>query len=239
MRTRAVVLVAIAALGGGSLFYVHHRDALQPLPVFAPVPTAVPAADVRHEGRATTCHVPSGLPEPPGDVVSGHLWVDPDPDGGVALWRPGLNASPCRARLTQITTAQATAFAAAIEHAQPVPAGTYSCPADDGAAVDVYLTYAGQTRAEVVRVPLGGCGWVTAPGRDEREAWGALAALGPIPEGLTTDGGYASSSASTAAAWRCSARRWGATAGCRNFAASAPSPPATRASAHSARVSAV
>ena len=38
---------------------------------------------------------------------------------------------------------------------------------------------------------------------------------------------------------RCSARRWGATRGCRNFPARAPSPAAARASAHSARLSTV
>lgn len=181
MRTRAVVLVAIAALGGGSLLYVHHRDALRPLPVFAPVPTAVPAAVVSHEGRATLCHVPSWLPEPPGDVVSGHLWVDPDPAGGVALWQPGLNASPCRGRLTHLTAARATAFADAVEHAPNLPSGTFACPMDDGSSVDVYLTYPGRDQAEVVQVLLTGCTEMTAPGRDGLQPVGALAALGPEP----------------------------------------------------------
>ena len=48
-----------------------------------------------------------------------------------------------------------------------------------------------------------------------------------------------SSSASMCGNVRCSVRRCGATAGCRYFAASAPSPVATRASAHSARLRAV
>ena len=48
-----------------------------------------------------------------------------------------------------------------------------------------------------------------------------------------------SAASSIWANWRCSARRYGATAGWRYLPASAPSPPATRASAHSARDSAV
>ena len=50
---------------------------------------------------------------------------------------------------------------------------------------------------------------------------------------------YPPISASICGNCRCSARRCGATEGCRYFPASAPSPPATRASAHSARLSAV
>ena len=46
-------------------------------------------------------------------------------------------------------------------------------------------------------------------------------------------------SSSISGNWRCRARRCGATAGCRYFPARAPSPPATRASAHSARFRAV
>lgn len=187
MRMRAVALVAIAAVGSGTMLYVHHRDALQPLPVLAQVPTTVPAADVRRVGHATICQVRFSLPGPADpQTVEGQLWVDPDPDGGVALWLPGMNASPCRARLTQLSANQATAFADAVEHSQPVPPGTYNCPADDGAAVDVYLTYGGHDRAEVVQVPLGGCGWIGAPGRDDREAWDVRDALGPTPKGLSS-----------------------------------------------------
>ena len=47
------------------------------------------------------------------------------------------------------------------------------------------------------------------------------------------------SSASICGNWRCIARRYGATLGWRYFPASAPSPWATRASAHSARLSTV
>ena len=47
------------------------------------------------------------------------------------------------------------------------------------------------------------------------------------------------SRASISSATRSRWRRYGATLGCRNFAASAPSPPATRARAHSARLTAV
>ena len=59
-----------------------------------------------------------------------------------------------------------------------------------------------------------------------------------LPQGLPA-AGQSSSSASSCGYCRCSARRWGATAGWRNFETSAPSPPATRSSAHSARLSAV
>jgi len=185
VKVRAVAAAAILVLGGGSLLYVHHRDELRPLPVFATVPTTVPATDVRRSGRARICQVHFALPEPfDGRGIDGHLWVGPDPDGGVALWLPGMNASPCRARLTHLSVARATAFADAVERSQPVPAGTYNCPADDGAAVDVYLTYAGQDRAEVIEVPLGGCGWIGAPGRDDREAWDVWDALRPMPKGF-------------------------------------------------------
>lgn len=184
MKTRLAVTAVVLVAGTGSGIYAHQRDELHPLPVLMQAPTQAATGLVVHRGGAAICRLDTGVTEPPhGDIVSGQVWVDPHPDGGVALWLPGLN-SPCRSTLTQLSAARAEAFADAVEHAPPTPSGVYACPMDDGSRVMVFLNYPGRTDSEAVLITLTGCTELTAPGRDDRQSAGAVAALGPVPRGM-------------------------------------------------------
>jgi hypothetical protein len=206
--------VAIAALVAGSVtLAILVMTAMTAThahgPVFATPPDTAPAAyTVGTEGSAATrvlgrasgppvvldsaasavvgpaaagaCRATDGLGDP--DVSSGAPWLDTTPYSGVAIWLPAGNQQPCQAARTILTASQGASIAKAVEQASLTP-GSYSCPANGGSVVDVYLNY-GRRHWEVVRIDLGGCGKVTAPGRDTRYLGApGLAALGRIPVG--------------------------------------------------------
>lgn len=129
------------------------------------------------------CQSSDGLPTPTVDKLAPRVWVDPDPIGGLVLWRPGPNSRPCKARLEHLDPARAQAFAAAVEKAPLPPATTVAC-STAGAGATVFLTYRDQQNAEVVRVTPGCGGDLSAPGRLARQLGAALAALGHAGAGL-------------------------------------------------------
>lgn len=178
-RVLTVVLALGTAAGIATAAYVHDREPYRNLPVYATAPTSAEAAVV--SATNGVCVSSDGL----GDLrVSAHLWVDPNPRGGKALWLPGLNARPCRALLVDVSPSQARSFAKAVETSRPFPSGIFNCPADDASGVTVFLSYPDHRQAEVVQVRLTGCGGITAPGRDVREPGGVgLRALGAAPPG--------------------------------------------------------
>ncbi len=180
----AVLLVAIVAVGTGGAVAAHarakHHDERSGVPVLAATPTVVPHPN----DKSGVCSASDGLPVQSAETPVGRrLWVGQHPAGGVALWLPGMN-SRCRPVLTRLDAQHAEDFANAVEHASALPQGPFSCPADDNSGVTVFLTYPSQPGAEVVQIGLTGCGGMSAPGRDRRNADAALAALGPIPKGL-------------------------------------------------------
>jgi hypothetical protein len=130
-------------------------------PVYAAIPTQPAPVSTSHG----LCHGTDGLHDTAG---TGQVWVDADPSGAVALWLPGWNDRPCRSVTTRLDATHARALAAAVRSAKPFKPGISNCGADEEASVTVFLTYPGKARAEVVHLALGGCGGVTAPGRDAR-----------------------------------------------------------------------
>jgi hypothetical protein len=132
-------------------------------------------------GASRACALPTdGLP-PSGGTT--RPWLDPEPTGGEVLWLPGLNSRRCRGVLTPIDRDHAVRIAGAVDAAKPFPPGIYHCPMDDASSATVFLFYAGTKLAELVRIKLGGCGGVSAPGRSTVEDR-FLNELGPGPAGL-------------------------------------------------------
>lgn len=173
-------LVGLGAAGLAAARLMHHQE-LPPKPFYAAAPLSAPSYSSPRGG----CGASDGLPDRSIDTpVTGRLWVDPHPVGGVALWLPGMSSRRCLVVLTRLNTEQAEAFADAVEHAPPPPEGMFSCPNDDGSRVTVFLTYQQQREAEAVRILLSGCGGMSAPGRDGRQPVGVLAALGKPPKGM-------------------------------------------------------
>lgn len=179
----ALGVVLATSAGGYAYHRAEHHDAAvaSGRPVFEAVPTRAPATEIVHHRICSEVRAAVGSGPPP--AAHGLVWVDPDPVAGVAVWHPGMNTATCRARLTHLSAPQARAFAEAVDRAPAVPAGNYSCPADDASGVTVYLTYPHQRRAEVVGVDLLGCRWIDAPGRAARQGV-ALGVLGKEPAGL-------------------------------------------------------
>jgi hypothetical protein len=70
--------------------------------------------------------------------------------------------------LTHADQAVAIALAKAVDAEPKVSAGAYMCPADDGTSVSLYFSYAHTSVAEVVRVSLDGCLWISDSGRTSR-----------------------------------------------------------------------
>jgi hypothetical protein len=91
-----------------------------------------------------------------------------DPVSAVAVWLPGLNDRPCRARRTVIARAAARRLAADIRRS-PIASGISNCPFDDASAVQVWFRFDGQ-RDQTVVVGLRGCTSVWAAGRRPRRA---------------------------------------------------------------------
>ena len=153
-------------------------------PVFAPVPSHT-SAGVRKKPDAgpTVCVKPGDGLAPSGGNTRPR--VDLDPTGATVLWLPGLNSRPCRTVLTHIGAVRARRLAAEVDRAKPFPRGPIECPADDGSAATVFLTYARRAEAEVVRVGLTGCRSFSAPHRAILEG-GGIGMLGRIPAGIST-----------------------------------------------------
>lgn len=172
----------VAALGVvGALVVQHLVDEHRHAPEYAAAPTHAYGATMEaNKNGHHFCSSSDGLAPSGGDL---RPWLDRDPAGGVALWLPGMNARPCRAVLTTLTRSQATAFAEAVDAAKARSSGIYNCPMDDASSVTVFLSYAGQRLAEVVREALLGCGGISAPGRSGIDG-GGLTDLGPQPKGL-------------------------------------------------------
>lgn len=139
-------------------------------PVTSAAPTAVPATGA--SDGATGCLVREDQPSSGRDAV-GVVTVDPDPEGATLLWLPGRTSTStstrCAAQLTSLAAPAAVGLARDILAAPAVSPGRYNCPADDGAAVAVYLRYAHRTDDEVVEIPLSGCAFLDAPGRIARQ----------------------------------------------------------------------
>jgi len=158
-----IVVAAVAGCGARA-----HGE-----PVLAAAPTKASAA-------VSGCPPNDGLPHVVGKL---RPWVDPGPSGATVLWLPGANSKRCESVITHIDSAHAQHFAAAVEAVAPFPPGTYDCPADDGRAATVFLSYAGRVKAEVIQLYLSGCGGVTAPDRAVMQGVG-LKQLGGIPKGM-------------------------------------------------------
>lgn len=95
------------------------------------------------------------------------LAVDSSPASVLLVWRPGLNG-PCRVVQRRLGRAAAQRLAAAMDSAGPSPfdQGTFSCPADDGTAVDLWFaTSVGWQR---MMLPFGGCSALLADDRGGR-----------------------------------------------------------------------
>lgn len=140
-------------------------------PVVTAVPTAVPATAAA--GGPGGCHVPRAQLSYSQDAV-GLVTVDPDPVGATLLWLPGASSTACTAQLTTLDVSTAAALARDIPAAPAVAPGRYNCPADDNAAVAVYLRYAHRPDAEVVNIALSGCAFLDAPGRTARAQTAAI-----------------------------------------------------------------
>jgi hypothetical protein len=132
-------------------------------PVFRTAPTHAPAASRRHQA----CVVAGASQSPSGQHGAGLVWVRAHPTGVVAIWLPGVNANPCRARRTTSAAGLAGSIAAALRAAPAQPPGAYPCPYDDGTKVQLYFTYA-QGQDEYAEVTLSGCSVVAAPQRAAR-----------------------------------------------------------------------
>lgn len=174
-----LALVMLAAAVVVAALYLH-RQHDRGTPYRALVPERNVLALTARAGKV--CQSSDGLPTPNLDKLAPRVWVDPDPVGGVVLWRPGPRSRPCKARLEHLDPRRAQTFAVAVEKA-PLPS-VHSCPPGDGSGATVFLTYRGKQDAEVVRISLLGCGRLSAPERLDRETGDALAALGPAPAGL-------------------------------------------------------
>ena len=170
MEGRTTRRLALAGAAAAFVGFVLHEAAAQGAGDHAPVHATPPTVGACHRGGGAR------------EVHDGRPWVDADPTGGVAVWRPGMNVHPCHLVKTHLDQRHARLFAQEVRGAEPWPGGSVHCPADDGSLVSVYLTYADRAD-EVVTVGLAGCGGVSAPGR---ESWRAdvRAALRPFPPHL-------------------------------------------------------
>lgn len=170
-RLRYLPVVGVAAWAITAFVLTHHSKS----PVYAAIPTPPAPVSISH-GQ---CHGSDGLDYTDG---AGQVWVDAHPSGAVALWLPGFNDRPCGSVLIRLDATHARALAAAVRSVKPFTPGVSNCGADEGASVTIFVTYAGKAKAEVVHLGLGGCGGVTAPGRDSRMLpEGGYLALRPAP----------------------------------------------------------
>lgn len=136
----------------------------------APVIRQAPAHPPATAESNNVCTVDGGNPALGSNSSDrGLVWTDAHPTGVVTVWLPGLNAKPCAARRVLGGAALAGRIVAAIQHGDAVPSGALPCPYSDGAAVKVYLTYAGGGD-QYAAVTLNGCREVIAPGRTARWA---------------------------------------------------------------------
>lgn len=181
MRWIVIAVIMLVAAGAVAVVYLHRQHDRG-----TPYLTATPERNVLTltARAAKVCQSSDGLPTPKLDKLAPRVWVDPDPVGGLVLWRPGMNARACKARLQHLDRARARAFADAVEKAPLPPTGVVNCPNDDGAGATVFLSYRGKQNAEVVRIALAGCGGLSAPGRLARQTGSALTAIGPAPAGI-------------------------------------------------------
>lgn len=181
MRWLVVAVVMLVAAVAVAVVYLH-RQHDRGTPYTTPKPERNLVTLTARSGKV--CTSSDGLPTPKLDKLAPRVWVDPDPVGGLVLWRPGMNSKPCKARFAHLSKPLAQAFAQAVEKAPLPPSGAVNCPMDDGSGATVFLTYQGKQNAEVVRVALAGCQSLSAPGRLARQVGAALAPLGRSPVGM-------------------------------------------------------
>jgi hypothetical protein len=136
-----------------------------------PVPTPRPrSASLFPDG---TCGdpspTPSGEQDAPAPPWADLVTVTRNPRSLLANWFPGINAGPsgrggtfqgpCKTVRTTASRAVARRIAHDIDTAPAVPSGTFNCPNDSGAAVDLYFQLP-SGGWQPVRVTLSGCAGV-------------------------------------------------------------------------------
>jgi hypothetical protein len=135
-------------------------------------PTAAPQFVFSKEAGGEVCR--GGAATEASDSIVGNTWVDVRPAGAIVVWEPGLNSTTCRAELTNLDAASASAVADAIRNAPLVGAGQKPCPSDDETRVLLYFQYSGKKQDEYVEDDLTGCGGLSAPHRWAREETPAI-----------------------------------------------------------------
>jgi hypothetical protein len=107
-------------------------------------------------------------PRPTANGDAEPVGIGADPVSAVAIWMPGLNDHPCRARRTVIGRAAARRLAADVLRS-PTASGISNCPFDDARTVQIWFQFDDQ-RDQTVMVGLRGCTSVWAAGRRPRRA---------------------------------------------------------------------
>jgi hypothetical protein len=164
----ALVIPAFSALALGIALIVAFGLGGSFLPVNALVPRAPEPLTLIQGNGGSSAICGAGKSAPVSALGSGLVGVTPAPTTVTAEWQPGENSMQCRSETTRGGPALAASLATAINHDPVVQGGAYMCPLDDGASVTLYFSYPHSLVAEVVKVNLGGCEWISDPGRTSR-----------------------------------------------------------------------
>ena len=124
------------------------------------------APDLREGDCERSLPTTASLPAANGDAEP--VVIHGDPASAVALWLPGMNDRPCRARRTVIGRAAAQRLAADVRRS-PTASGVSNCPNDDATGVQIWFQFDGQEDQSIV-VGLRGCTSVWAADRRPRRA---------------------------------------------------------------------